>query len=57
MKTQIDNPVNRRMTGYMYLGYGYENMKIDRLTTQWNPRKRYRNQTHHLKEVHPRDKS
>ena len=57
METQIDNPVNKGMDEYMYLGYGYENMKIDRLTTQWNPPKRYRNQTHHLKEVHPRDKS
>ena len=57
METQIDNPVNRGMAEYMHLGYGYENMKIDRLTTQWNPLKRYRNQTSHPKEVHPRDKS
>ena len=27
METQIDNPVNRGMAGYMYLRYGYENMK------------------------------
>ena len=40
------------MAGYMCLGYGYENMKIDRLTTQWNPPMRYRNQTRH-----PKDKS
>jgi hypothetical protein len=29
METQIDNPVNRGIAGYMYLGYGYENMKIE----------------------------
>jgi hypothetical protein len=45
------------MAGYMYLGYGYENMKIDRFTTQWNPPMRYKNQTRHPKEAHPRDKS
>jgi hypothetical protein len=27
METQIDNPVNKEMAGYIYLGYGYENMK------------------------------
>ena len=27
IKTQIDNLVNRGMAGYMYLGYGYVNMK------------------------------
>ena len=57
METQIDNLVNRRMAGYMYMRYGYENMKIDRFTTQWNPPMRYRNQTRHPKEAHPRDKS
>jgi hypothetical protein len=25
METQIDNPVNRGMAGYMCLGYGYVN--------------------------------
>ena len=27
METQIDNPVNKGMAEYMYLGYGYENIK------------------------------
>jgi hypothetical protein len=55
METQIDNPVNRGMAGYMCLEYGYVNRKHSkfRLTTQWNPPMRYRNQTRHPKEVHP----